>query len=781
MPAPLLQSVSVRDLARFVTRLGDLGSSWRSATRGWEGIRAHQRVLENRPEGYLREKSVRLEQVFPDFTLRVDGRVDGMLDSPEQLLIEEVKSTRMDLGRAHPDEPVHMSQARLYAGLLAREFPRPRILVRLIYTHLDTGEEAVVEESLSPAQATRYLEDAVEDYAGWCARVLEWHQDARVAARSAAWPFPQWRRGQELLVEAVTRAVQRQSTLLAEAPTGLGKTAATLFAAARALAAREVEKVFYLTARNSGKKSARDALNRLRASGFRIKSVEITAREKACDLAGGPCPGALCPGAAGYYERVRDALEDAFDGPDDWSRESIRALAHKHGLCAYEFSLDLATWADVIICDYNYVWDPQAYLRRFFGEERHEILLLVDEAHNLPSRARDMFSPSWDGRAWMPAADRLALEAPMLAREIRAFSRHLLDFFGTHSTPAKPWVVQPEAPPELAQGLRRLCAIMDGWLSREAPSDHRLLVQKMNREAMSMLAGFDRMDSRHLFLVDTVGEGEMRARVFCRDPSALLAKQTAKARAAVFFSATLRPADYFRDQLGIDPLGSETLTLESPFPPENLRVTLDTTLNTTFRNRAVSTAEIAARIRAFTGELPGNTLVFFPSFSFLNEVAAHFELEVGFGRVILQRPRMREEERAAFLARFEQVHPQGLAGFAVLGGVFSEGVDLPGERLTGVVVVGTGLPQVCLEQELIRAWFDEQGKPGFDYAYTFPGFNRVLQAAGRVIRTEEDTGRALLLDHRYATPRYHELFPTHWRGIQGAEGFNLESEPQWME
>ena len=274
---------------------------------------------------------------------------------------------------------------------------------------------------------------------------------------------------------------------------------------------------------------------------------------------------------------------------------------------------------------------------------------------------------------------------------------------------------------------------------------------------------------------------ELRARIFCRDPSRLLAKTLAKARATVFFSATLRPLDAFREQLGLDPLGSVSLALDSPFPPENLAVTLDTSVNTTFRNRAANNALLARKIRAFLDAAPGNHLVFFPSFAFLKEVATHFELDVNFGRVILQRPGMREAERDAYLARFARDNPGGLAGFAVLGGVFGEGVDLPGERLKGVVVIGAGLPQVCMEQELIRAWFDEQGRPGFDYAYTYPGLSRVLQAVGRVIRTEEDTGRALLIDHRYATPKYLDLFPSHWQIPRPGGGEDGEGPIQWME
>jgi DNA excision repair protein ERCC-2 len=781
VPGPLIVNVAVRDLARFITREGSLGgATWRSATRGWEGVRAHQRALAERPEGYQREKAVRAEFRGPECTLRVEGRVDGCRADEEEWWVEEVKSTRLDLALPHPDRALHRAQALLYAALLLRENPRPWVRLRLLYVHLDTGSEWPVEETMPATEALSFLAAAVEDYSGWMARVHEDRHDSRRAALTARPPFAGWRPGQEALSDLVRACPARGGGALAEAPTGLGKTAAVLHGAARALADGAVEKVFYLTARNSGKASAREALARLHAAGFRLRAVEITAREKVCRREGEPCVPGLCPATAAYYARLRPALEEWLDLPPESTPAALHEVAARHQLCPYAFALDAAEWSAVVLCDYNHAFDPQARLRRFFDEERRPWLLLVDEAHNLPARARAMHSPTWDGRQAQEAATGLSVAWPLLAREIRALGRRLRDRLDAAGEESVPLLRLPAPPEDLTPALRRLFLLAEAALAGGPDPDFRPPLLRLLRDTSAWLAALDTLDERSVFLLEPQGPSA-RARLFCRDPSRAIARVVESVAGAVFFSATLRPLDAFREQLGLDRHATPSLALASPFDPEHFRVTVDDSLSTTFRERAANLAAIAARIRAFLSAEPGPHLVFFPSFAFLDGVALHFELEVNFGRIQLQRPGMSETERASLLERFTRESASGFTAFAVLGGVFGEGVDLPGDRLRGVVVVGAGLPPVSPEQELIRAWYEEQGRPGFDFAYTFPGFNRVLQAVGRVIRTETDTGAALLIDRRYATPRYRGLFPDHWRLPKPPGADDAEGPIQWME
>ena len=449
-----------------------------------------------------------------------------------------------------------------------------------------------------------------------------------------------------------------------------------------------------------------------------------------------------------------------FEEHDLWTREVIEHVAREHRLCSFEFQLDAALWADVIIADYNYVFDPRVYLRRFFADRRMPYLFLVDEAHNLPSRARDMFSATLDATTIQAARKAVGGEAPAVSGALQPLAREIKKLAG--SAEGGGWSAK-EKPEELLRMVHRAGAVLEAWLPHAA--EHPAVDQL--RQLSFSLSAFAQTGMRYNDNYLSYGESRgkfSRVKLLCLDPSPYLAAVFKRGRAAVLFSATLRPDDFFRDSLALRP-EDPLIHLASPFPPERLQIRVAPHLSTRYKDRPVTTPDIANLIGEFFEEEPGNTLVFFPSYAYLRDVAKPLGARLPFNALQLQEPGMSEEARHEWINAFTTTGDPCI-GLAVLGGIFGEGIDLVGERLTNVVVVGTGLPQVNTEQELLRANYDRQEKPGFDYAYTYPGLLRILQAGGRLIRSEGDEGRLLLIDPRYGDSRYHELLPPHWQHLR---------------
>lgn len=767
---PRLVRISVRELIGFVLRAGDLVvGGFVNTHRLYQGLRAHQQLQRSRPPSYRAELPISCLVESEPVSLEISGRIDGLLVEDDGLVVEEIKTVDRPLDRDPPEDPRHWGQLLVYAYMLAVQRGLDRIEAQLTYVCLDPWQVREIRRPYTLEELTAFFEDLVGQYLRWARAYHDWCEVRDRSIQGLAFPFPRPRPGQPELAAAVDRAIRDEVRLFVQAPTGIGKTVSVLLPAIQALGEGRVDKVFYLTARTPGRTVAEKAVADLHRSGLRLKSLTLTARERICFHPAGPeaCDPETCEFARGYFDRVGEALEELF-ARDDFPRTTVEEIARRHRVCPFELSLDLSLWSDLIICDYNYVFDPRVYLKRFFLDRPGRYLLLVDEAHNLVDRAREMFSAGLSTTE-VNAARRSLQELkqgkhPGLNRQLERLSRELRgpeSGIGEEGMPG-PWVSW-EVP-------RSLLSVLEGFLeqARDAlisplpPGPRERLVQ-LYFDAFTFLKVAEVFDDHYVACAERTAR-QTRLRLLCLDPSARLAEALQRGIAAVFFSATLTPLGFFRRLLGgrqADPL----LSLDSPFPRQHLRLLVADRIATTFRRRSQTLDAVAAKIAAVVAQRPGNYLAYFPSYRYLTAVLARFQAAAPGMATLVQVPGMTETQREAFLAAFDERRETTLVGFALMGGIFGEGIDLLGERLVGAVVVGVGLPQLCLERELIRNHFDEHGLPGFDYAYTFPGMNRVLQAAGRVIRSDEDRGVVLLVDERFTEERYRALFPAWWRPV----------------
>ena len=795
-------SVQVRELVQFVLRSGDLGGvgDFVGSDRALAGTRGHQRIQRARPSGYQKEVSVSHEIVTEELTLRIQGRIDGLLVTEAEVLLEEIKTIRGGWDRVA--DPLHWAQARCYGFIYAHDHGLEKLSLQLTYLDLDTGALTEFRESQSFRDLAGFFEETAAVYLEWIQERHRWCEQRDQSIKSLPFPFPRYRPGQRELAVAVYQALGRGGRLFIEAPTGIGKTISALFPALKALPEGKLDQLFYLTARTVGRTVAEKAFADLRAAGARVRTLTLTAREKLCVREGHPSDATTSPLAIGYYDRCKPAMRDALNR-EVITRFTLEAVSRKHQVCPFELSLDVSLWVDAIVCDYNYVFHPQVYLRRHFAEPARDYGFLVDEAHNLVDRAREMFSADLRSgeidevrRALQKTVPRCAQVLGRLSTAIRKLSRpsaprtrmaeeveasEELDLFpgeragpGLRAGPeqnAEPLeftekrggaLTARALPPHLLPLVEHAIKEAETWLARNQAAHFRESLLQLYFRLQTFRRTAELYDDRYVTIVEP-GES-LRVLLFCLDPSARLRHALERGRAAIFFSGTLTPLDYYRALLGGEP-EDRLLQFPSPFPPEHLAVLVHDRIRTDFKARAETLAEVVRAIGALVEGRRGNYLIYLPSYQYLKTVREQFRAVHPDIVILEQHSGMTEPEREVFLAAFASEHAETLVGFAVLGGIFGEGIDLVGERLIGVVVVGVGLPQLCAERDLIRDYFQERIGSGFDYAYSFPGMNRVLQGVGRVIRSETDRGVVLLIDTRFGEQRYRRLFPDWWQPV----------------
>jgi len=783
--------VRVRELVEFALRRGDLGGErdFVGPQRALAGTRGHQRLQRSRPAGYQKEVRLHHDLVTDEFILRIQGRIDGLLASDEQILLEEIKTVRGAWAREA--DPLHWAQAKCYGFIYAHDHALENIVIQLTYLELETGELTEFRNRFAFAELAAFFTETTAVYVDWIRERHLWRRQRDQSIQSLAFPFPRYRPGQRELAVAAYRTLARGGRLFLEAPTGIGKTISVLFPAVKALSEGKRERIFYLTARTSGRAVAQKALADLRQAGLRLRTVTLTAKEKICVQEGQRCDPGTCPFARGYYDRRQPAMRDAL-AREEITRAVLEAVGREHEVCPFELSLDVSSWVDAVICDYNYVFDPKVYLRRHFAEDGGDYGFLVDEAHNLVDRAREMFSADLASREVQEVRRAIKAALPRCGKALSRLSSAMRKLCGPAEPASDPVetsdpsaelnlfpaksrakVSPTPAPPSLPRANRDFPAALippledalqeaETWLARNQPADFRERLLELYFRLHSFRRTADLYDERYVTVIEP--GASVRVRLFCRDPSFLLRQALGRGKAAVFFSATLTPIDYYRALLGGNP-EDPLLQLPSPFAPENLAVLVQHRIRTQLKARAETLADVVEAIRALVQGRRGNYLVYLPSYQYLTAVQEHFHALDPAVPMLVQRPGMSEPEREAFLAAFAVEHGETLVGFAVMGGIFGEGIDLVGDRLIGAVIVGVGLPQLCVERDLIRDYFQAETGAGFDYAYSFPGMNRVLQATGRVIRSETDRGVILLIDARFAEPRYRRLFPGWWRSV----------------
>ncbi|PYI52511.1 ATP-dependent DNA helicase [Paenibacillus flagellatus] len=753
--------ISVRALAEYAHRSGSIEAGFRTAAALVEGTKAHRAVQETYRETDRKEVYVSGEVEHEGIVFRIDGRCDGLLADEDGAIatVDEIKSTAGDWSAAESEgAPVHWAQAQCYAYLYARAEGLPGMRVRLTYVHRTSGEQRRFERSYALAELEAIVRELVRTYAPFAAVQIRHAKLRDASAKALSFPYADYRQGQRRFAGAVYTAIAERKRLFARAPTGTGKTISTLFPAVKAIGEGVLQRFFYLTAKTTTRAAAEDAFSLMESKGLHLRRVTITAKEAICFKEETRCDKAYCEYADGYYDRINGALLDLLGSEIAITREIAEAYARKHRVCPFEMSLDAAYAADAIVCDYNYVFDPRVSLKRLFEEQKRHAAVLVDEAHNLVDRGRDMFSaeltkaPFVELKRFAKGRNRTLYEA------VKAVNDWLIALRKGQGDERV--FTSAEAPAELVGLLETFAEEAGRELARSPADETTKLLTDVYYAAQNMIRTSGYYDERFVTYAE-FARNDVRLKLFCLDPSMLLRQAVKGYRSLVAFSATLSPLGYYRDMLGGE-ADDYTMSIPSPFGKEQLEVYV-LPLSTRYADRGRSVAPIAAMLHELMGKRPGNTLVFFPSYEYMNAVYEAYEEKPSDVRTLVQRSGMAEEERSAFLEAFREEGEQPVIGFAVMGGVFSEGIDLTGNRLTGVVVVGVGLPQVGLERELIKRQADETGRNGFDYAYRYPGMNKVMQAGGRLIRTESDRGTLVLVDDRFVQPGYRMLLPDEWR------------------
>jgi DNA excision repair protein ERCC-2 len=758
--------VSVRSLVEFVLQSGDLTSGgFQRRDRAQLGTRGHKRVQRSRPEGYDTEVEIACQVEGTGPPVEVRGRIDGLYANKVPVIIEEIKTTTLSLGLVSEEHnPLHWAQAQCYAYMYARQQHLSEVSIHLTYYHLDSEEEKTFERHFTLVELETFFWDLITPYLDWFRKVHAWQTRRDQSIRQLDFPYDDYRPGQRDMAVAVYKAIRANDRLYVQSPTGVGKTIATLFPAVKALGLGLATKVFYLTAKTSGRLVAEKALDDMRQSNLYFRSVTLTAKEKICFCPPVNCDPEACVFARGYFDKVKRALEE-IDHYQAFTRPVIEEIARKYEICPFEFSLDLALWVDCIICDYNYAFDPRVYLHRFFDFGTEPYIFLVDEAHNLPDRARSMYSAELDKQTVLLLQRTLKPHLPVLAKKLSAINKILLEKRKACQVEGREALVEYGPPETLLKAVQEFSQKAEDWLVMNQDSEFRQELLEFYFLCSNYLRTAEYFDTFYVSYFERRGQTDLKAKLFCLDPAPMLAVPLERSQSTIFFSATLLPLDYFMKLL-TGAADHPRRIFQSPFPVENVGLLIHNTISTKYEQRADSYATIASAIESIYSAHVGNYLVFFPSYAYLSAVLERLKERLPERQLIVQDRGMTEAARESFLAQFSTSNQETLVGLAVMGGIFGEGIDLVGERLIGAVVVGVGVPQVCLERDLIKDYFDHQNGNGFAYAYQYPGFNRVLQATGRVIRTEADRGIIVLIDERFTHTRYRQLFPSHWRGYQ---------------
>ncbi len=756
--------ISVRNLVEFILREGDIDNR----TGGGQdpenmqmGSRIHRKIQRQMGSDYQAEVPLKTEIVCDGFTLKIEGRADGLIHTKEQVMVDEIKGVLRELDRVQEPAGIHLAQAKCYASMVAEQEGVDEIGVQMTYCQMETEEVKRFQYSYQSNELKVWFDEVIRQYKKWAKFQIEWRKARNASIKGIEFPFP-YRKGQRDLAVSVYRTILRKKKLFIQAPTGVGKTISTVFPAVKAVGEELGEKIFYLTAKTITRTVAEQAFETLREQNLKFKVITLTAKEKICFCEETSCNPDDCPYAKGHFDRVNDAVYELLMQEDVMSREVLEAQARKHKVCPFEMALDVSTWVDGVICDYNYVFDPDARLRRFFAEGgAGGYLFLIDEAHNLVERGRQMYSAELCKEDFLAVKKLVKGEAPRFAKRLEACNKILLAM----KKECENYKVLDNIS-HFGIQLMNVLSETDRYLEECVDKEVRETVLDFYFQVRSFLNIYDGLDENYVIYTEYQENGRFVLKLFCVNPAANLQKCLDKGNSAVFFSATLLPIQYYKRLLSTEK-DNYAVYIDSSFDTKKrlLMNGVDVSTRYAMRSREMYQRYATYIFRVVKAKM-GNYLIFFPSYRFMEDVYQEFtqllasdeeEMEL-----VIQQKHMDEEERENFLRAFEMGREKSLIGFGVLGGIFSEGIDLTNEKLIGTLIIGTGLPQVCNEREILKSYFDQKGLYGFDYAYRYPGMNKVLQAAGRVIRTEDDRGVILLLDERFQREKGKEIFPKEW-------------------
>ena len=750
--------ISIRNLVEFIMRHGSIDNRYTSSIKAIEGIRGHQRVQKSYGDNYTAEVPLKYTLTYEDLEIMVEGRADGILIEDDKTIIDEIKTTTKDLLLIDENtNPLHWAQAKCYGYIYSMQNELDNIDIQITYYNIDTKSTRILRQSYTLKELEEFFFWLIDEYKSWAQLESDWVNKRNESIKKLKFPFENYRPGQRELAVRVYKSITDSKKCFAQAPTGTGKTISTIFPAIKAMGEDKTSKIFYLTAKTITREVAQNTISLMRKKDLNLKAVTITAKEKICKMDEVNCNPEYCPYANGYFDRINNSLKDILAKYNDYSKDNIEKISEEYMLCPFELSLDLTNLSDVIICDYNYVFDPRVYLKRFFDTKTTDYTFLIDEAHNLVDRAREMYSATLNEEKFVKVKKLISKKDKRITRVIKEIQSYFEDKLEDLTTLDENDLVESEAPLELCEILSSFIKFVDEYLARTNEENEELM--DLYFDVYSFLSISDFYDKNYTTIYTKTFNG-MTIKIYCVNPQKVIEEKMKKAKSNIIFSATLIPMDYFMKMYSYDE-EDFIINLKSPFDVKNRLLIIGDNVATTYNKRFETSEDIASYIANCVQAKKGNYMVFFPSYKYMELVFEKMKENYPDINTSIQESNMSEEEKEEFLSMFDEDNKETHVGFCVLGGHFSEGIDLTNDKLIGVIIVGVGMPQIGIERDIIKDHMKDSNK-GFDYAYVYPGMIKVLQAAGRCIRTDDDKGVILLLDNRYSQRRYQSLFPYEW-------------------
>lgn len=750
---------SVRNLVEFCLKTGDIDNRFSGSGRAVEGTKAHQKLQDYNGKTYENyKKEVYLVKKFEmnKSLINIEGRADGIIIQEDRIVIEEIKSTYRNFVYIDDSNELHWAQAKVYAFIYGKQNKLDELYIRLSYIQLETNEVKSFEKKFSLDKLEIFTLNLLKEYEEFCILIWRKKNSRNESIKCLEFPFEKYREGQRKLINISYCTIKEKEMLFAQAPTGIGKTISTIFPSVKALGEGIGDKIIYLTAKTINRQVADETFERLRQRGLKFKSIVITAKEKICVNRSFDCNPENCIYAKGYYGKVKNAISYIFENEDRISSEMLKKYAEKYKVCPFELSLDLSIYCDGIIGDYNYIFDPRASLTRILENKGN--IVLIDEAHNLIDRSRNMYSASLSKNQIMNCRKIVKGKINNLYSILGKINNYFIDLRNECDNKGAEWLYEAEPPKDLNKHLQIYLRESEEILIRGNKFDGYKEILQLYFDVNAFISTTQLYDENYRTCIEKESKN-INITLYCVNPSKNLSEYLSKCYSVIFFSATISPIMYYVRMLGGKD-GTYRLKLPSPFKKENLKVYLSP-INIRYKYREKTLEMVKKKIYSFISEQVGNYMIFSPSYAYMkslyNEIS---KSPIDRFEIIQQKQNMSEEEKAELLDKFKTRN--NILMFCVLGGMFSEGIDLPGEQLIGSVVIGVGYPMISMNNEAIRDFY---GKNGYDYAYVFPGINKVQQAVGRIIRTENDKGRALLIDDRYITNKYQALLPNEWYPI----------------
>jgi len=770
--------LSVRELVEHIYSGGDLNFKNMKPERALDGIKAHKLLQSQMGEEYQKEFFLKYEFEYKNILFTVEGRADGIIIDNNTVTIDEIKSTYKNLEDINDNYNLaHSAQAKCYTFIYGLQKKLENINMQLRYYNLDTKQTKCLSYSFKQKELEIFFYALIDKYLSWAETIIELHISKRKTISELKFPFENYRNGQRDFSIAVFQTIKEGKKLFAQAPTGVGKTISVLFPAIKAMNIKQNSKIFYLTAKSSTKNIAFNTMKIMIDKGLNLRTIIITAKEKICFMEECNCDPEYCSFARGYYDKINGILKESVKKDCLFDRDYIEKISRINEICPFEFSLDLSYMSDVVICDYNYYFDPRVSLQREDSLKNNNDILLIDEAHNLEDRARNMYSPELIKEDFLHASKLMKDINKKIYKELKDVNKKFIDIKKIMDEKTS---IMEEEPKELIKSLRKFVSVGELYIndikSEVVPDEFVDLYFKSN----FFIKISEIFDDNFCYYAN-FNNVKTIVKIFLIDPSKVLKESEKNACSSIFFSATLTPLKYFKYLLGGDDL-DYCLKIKSPFYEENLKIMITSDLSMKYSERDLNIKKVCDYIHSAVFDNNGNYMVFFPSYNFLDKVFSVYKDMYSNDDIIVHNQSINEEDQNEIINKFHQMNNVIL--FTVVGGIFSEGIDLPLEKLVGSVIIGTGIPQLSFERDIIKDYFNKKFNMGYEFAYKYPGFNKILQSAGRVIRTENDIGIILLIDSRLCQYSYTKLFPQHWdkyKKVHGIDEFRNENNLFWKE